>query len=175
MAHRPETAVAVARGITYTGVGVVPYVLAVLGGLLAGRTGRQRVLVAGLFVVCLATGQALRYTAMRLIARPRPPLAGWETLATGWSFPSGHATTSALAAGLLALGVLVGLRRGRLPLALLALCWGAAVGLTRVYLGVHWFSDVVGGWLFALAWLSLWLWAVRHWLRGRPPPDAVPP
>ncbi|MFG2732919.1 phosphatase PAP2 family protein [Streptomyces canus] len=54
--------------------------------------------------------------------------------------------------------------RGRTLLTLVIGGWGALVGLTRVYLGVHWFTDVVGGWLFALGWLGVCLRAVAWWL-----------
>ncbi|MFF8594665.1 phosphatase PAP2 family protein [Streptomyces sp. NPDC015220] len=162
--HRPEVAVAVARGLTATGTGVVPYVLVALAGVLLGRTARRRVTAVTLGVCCLALGQVVRYGVMELIARPRPPLQGWATVATGWSFPSGHTTTSALTAGLVILATLLRAPRGRTALCLLVGCWGALVGLTRVYLGVHWFTDVVGGWLFAAGWLGLCLCAAVRWL-----------
>lgn len=162
-AHRPAVALALARGLTATGTGVVPYVLAVLAGLVVGRTVRGRRLAVALCVACLGTGQAARYGVMQVIARPRPPRVEWATHASGWSFPSGHATTAALTAGLLVVAVLVRGPRGRTLLAVAAGCWGALVGLTRVYLGVHWFTDVLGGWLFGLGWLGLCLAAVARW------------
>ncbi|MFJ6591516.1 phosphatase PAP2 family protein [Streptomyces violaceusniger] len=54
-----------------------------------------------------------------------------------------------MAAGLLIGAALVRAPRARRTVAALIGCRGAAVGLTRVHLGVHWFSDVIGGWLFA--------------------------
>ncbi|MER6982227.1 phosphatase PAP2 family protein [Streptomyces carpinensis] len=164
--HRPDVAVAVARGLTSTGTGVVPYVLVVLAGIVVGRTARQRTVAAALGVACLALGQAVRYGVMELVARPRPPQQDWATYASGWAFPSGHTTTSALTAGLLILAVAVRAPRGRTALCLVAGCWGALVGLTRVYLGVHWFTDVLGGWLFAAGWLGMWLCAAARWLPG---------
>ncbi|WP_405747179.1 phosphatase PAP2 family protein [Streptomyces canus] len=164
VAHRPDTAVAFARGVTATGTGVVPYALAVLAGIIAGRTLRQRALAVALCLVCLAAGQALRYGVMELIARPRPSRTEWDTHASGWAFPSGHATTAALAAGLLVIALCVRGPRGRVPLVLITGGWGASVGLTRVYLGVHWPTDVVGGWLFATGWLGMCLWVVARWL-----------
>lgn len=107
-------------------------------------------------VVVLAVGQAIRYGLMELIARPRPPAADWTGTAFGYAFPSGHATTSLMAAGILAWGIA---RRARPAVArtwcvVLAL-WAAGVGLTRVYLGVHWPGDVLGGWFLAAGLLAL--------------------
>ncbi|MFE3034146.1 phosphatase PAP2 family protein [Streptomyces canus] len=161
--HRPDVAVAFARGLTATGTGVVPYVLAALAGIVVGHTPRRRALAAVLCLTCLGTGQLLRYTVMTLVARPRPPRTDWLTHASGWAFPSGHATTAALTAGLLVIAVRMRGPRGSTPLALVIGVWGALVGLTRVYLGVHWFTDVVGGWLFALGWLGVCLCAVTRW------------
>ncbi|MCX4856133.1 phosphatase PAP2 family protein [Streptomyces canus] len=169
--HRPDVAVAFTRGLTATGTGVIPYVLAALAGIIVGRTLRQRALAAALCLACLGTGQILRYAVMALVARPRPPRTDWQTHASGWAFPSGHATTAALATGLLIIAVLVRSPRGKTPLALVIGIWGALVGLTRIYLGVHWFTDVVGGWLFALGWLGVCLCAVAWWLPERWAPD----
>ncbi|MFE2884230.1 phosphatase PAP2 family protein [Streptomyces graminifolii] len=167
VAHRPDIASALARGLTATGTGVVPYALVILAALLTGRTTRQRVLAATLAPACLATGQALRYGVMSLIARPRPALSNWAGNASGWSFPSGHTTTAALTAGLVILAICVRSPHGRTPLCLAVGCWGVLIGLTRVYLGVHWFTDIVGGWLFAIGWLGVCLCAAAWWVPSR--------
>ncbi|MEW1751551.1 phosphatase PAP2 family protein [Streptomyces angustmyceticus] len=155
-AHHGEPLRSLARALTATGSGPVPYLLVVLAGLLAGRgtVGRLRAVLCA--VAVLAVGQAIRYGLMELLARPRPPAAGWAAHASGYAFPSGHATTSALAAGILAWGIG---RRARPAVArtwcvVLAL-WAAGVGLTRVYLGVHWPGDVLAGWLLAATLLAL--------------------
>ncbi len=167
MGHRPEVAVSLARGLTATGTGATPYVLVAVAGVVVGRTLPHRLLAAASGLACLGAGQALRYGVMTLIARARPPHTDWDTHASGWSFPSGHATTAALTAGLLILAMWVRAPRGRTPVCLVVGCWGALVGLTRVYLGVHWFTDVIGGWLFAVGWLGVCLWAAIRWLPTR--------
>ena len=179
VAHRPDMAVAVARGVSATGTGVVPYALVVLAGLLTGRTVRRRLLAAALATACLAAGQGLRYGVMTLIARPRPLRADWAGHASGWSFPSGHTITAAVTAGLVILAIGVRAPHGRTALCLAVGCWATLVGLTRVYLGVHWFTDVVGGWLFAVGWLGVCLCAAARWLPAwllaDSPDGAVPP
>ncbi|MFI6949973.1 phosphatase PAP2 family protein [Streptomyces sp. NPDC050422] len=165
LTHRSAAAVALFRAVTATGTGVIPFAAVVLAGLSVGGTIRRRVITAASLALCLGSAQVLRYGVMTRVARPRPPLADWATHASGWSFPSGHATTGAITAGLLIAALR--LRGPRIPrvAAVLIGMWGAAVGLSRIYLGVHWFSDVVGGWLFAAAWLALTVCA--YLLAGR--------
>ncbi|MET8788059.1 MULTISPECIES: phosphatase PAP2 family protein [unclassified Streptomyces] len=163
LAHRPQSALTVARMVTATGTGVIPYALALLAGLLAGRSPKHRMLTTALCLVCLGLGQALRYGLMELVHRDRPPRMDWATHASGWAFPSGHSTTGALTAGMLIIAVSLWSPRGATPLRIIIGCWGLLVGLTRVYLGVHWSTDVLGGWLFALGWLGVCLWALSRW------------
>ncbi|MFE2064788.1 phosphatase PAP2 family protein [Streptomyces sp. NPDC059467] len=174
LGHRPDVAVAVARGLTATGTGVVPYALVVTAGLLAGRTRRQRLIAVLLGVTCLGMGQAARSGVMELIARARPPQADWQTQATGWSFPSGHSTTAALTAGLVILALCLRSPHGRTALCAAVACWGLAVGATRVFLGVHWATDVLGGWLFAAGWLGIWLCVGARWMRAPGARNGVP-
>ncbi|MEU6019290.1 phosphatase PAP2 family protein [Streptomyces sp. NPDC047515] len=159
--HRPSGLVATARAVTATGTGVFPYTAAVTAGLIAGGDTRRRLGYAVGALAFLLLGQGVRYGLMELITRPRPPLDDWATHASGFAFPSGHATTSALMAGLLltAIGVRAHGRRVPRPLraavAALVVCWAAAVGLSRALLGVHWATDVLAGWLFAAVWVGL--------------------
>ncbi|MEU5093543.1 phosphatase PAP2 family protein [Streptomyces sp. NPDC020996] len=164
LGHRPDVATALARGVTDTGSGVVPYVLAALAGTVAGRTARQRMWAAVLSLACLGAGQAMRYGVMALVRRPRPPHADWAAAASGWAFPSGHTTTAALSAGLLIVAVSLRAPHGATVLRVVIGCWGVLVGLSRVCLGVHWFTDVIGGWLFAAGWLGVCLYTMARWL-----------
>jgi undecaprenyl-diphosphatase len=172
--HRPAQALALARAVTSTGTGIIPCALAVLAGLVAGRTAGHRLRAAVVCVAVLAVGQSLRYGVMTWIHRARPPAADWATHASGYAFPSGHTTTAAVTAGLLIIAVSLRVPRGAVLFRLVIGCWGALVGLTRVYLGVHWFTDVVGGWLFATGWVGLWVWAAARWLPGLFASDTAP-
>lgn len=173
-AHRPELALAVARTLTWTGTGLVPYLLAVAAGLLAGRTTRRRLQSVAAALLCLAMVQLLRLGVMQLCARDRPPVEDWASHATRHAFPSGHATTSALVTGLLILAVLLRDPPRKRLLILPIAVWGLTVGLTRGYLGVHWFTDVLGGWLFATAALGLVTWFALTWLSSRTSPPVRP-
>jgi undecaprenyl-diphosphatase len=157
--HRPHGWVVAARGVTHAGTGAYPYLAAAAGGLLAGRRAgwlRTGVPTALLAVLALLAEQVVRTALMAAFARPRPPAADWATPVTGHAFPSGHSSSGAMAAGLLAWGLLRALPplAGRLAAAVCVLA-AAAIGFTRVYLGVHWPSDVLGGWLYAGLCLTL--------------------
>ncbi|MFJ6837316.1 hypothetical protein [Streptomyces sp. NPDC091209] len=73
MGHRPAVALALAHGLTATGTGAFPYMLAVLAGFLAARTARSRLVTIALSLAVLSAGQAARYGVMELVHRPRPP------------------------------------------------------------------------------------------------------
>jgi membrane-associated phospholipid phosphatase len=145
--HRSRALTGVAVAITDTGVGVVAYALAVAAGLLIARTRGWEPTWAGpvAAVIGLAGVQLIRNGLVQGIARPRPAMADWATTASGPSFPSGHTTTSGTVAALLCLGL------GRASQRALAVAWAVTVGMTRVYLGVHWPTDVLGGWLLVIA------------------------
>jgi len=125
------------------------------------------------FLTLLAAVPLMEDAMKVLVRRPRPP--GPEA---GWGFPSGHAM-AAMALAVLALGAAWPSLPGRAKLAALAAAASgvAVVGLSRVALGAHWMSDVVGGWLFGLAYGAWVLPAVSATLpraprrRGAPRPS----
>ncbi len=162
-AHRSGLLTTLALVVTATGSGPPAYLLAAVAGAL-GRSRAQRVRGAVTAVAALLTGQLLRLAGALAVGRDRPPLADRAGSASGPSFPSGHTTTSALVAVLLCLAVVRLTTPGsrRTAWCAVALGWAAAVGLTRVYLGVHWPSDVLGGWLLAGA-LALAADALAGW------------
>lgn len=160
-AHRPSAARAVAVVITSLGSGPVPHLLALAAGAVAVRSlpapcpARRAALLLLAPVVWLIAGQLVRSGLMQVFARPRPPQADWATGASGFSFPSGHSFSSTVCAGLLALAVARARPAAAKGAAAVAVLVAAAVGLSRIYLGVHWPLDVLGGWLLAAGWLAL--------------------
>lgn len=104
----------------------------------------------------------------RAFERPRPDLAPHGAYVYTSSFPSGHSTMSA--AVYLTLGIVAArfvprrrLKTLFLGVAVLVTC---AVGVSRVYMGVHWPSDVVAGWAVGASW-ALICWCVAVWLQER--------
>ncbi|QKW18026.1 phosphatase PAP2 family protein [Kitasatospora sp. NA04385] len=158
--HRPPTARALAIAVTALGTYVFPYLLALAAGAVSVRSrrpagSRRRAVVLLAPAAWLAAGQVLRQALMHGLARPRPPAAGWAFDASAFSFPSGHAFTSALSAGLLAVAVARARPSATRAATTAAVLFAAVIGFTRVYLGVHWPLDVLGGWLLAGCWLAL--------------------
>ncbi|MET8700832.1 phosphatase PAP2 family protein [Kitasatospora sp. NPDC058032] len=160
-AHRPPVARATAMAVTSLGTDLFPYLLALAAGVLIARRGagspRSRWTVARallLPVLWLALGQLLRQGLMHAFGRPRPPETDWAFSASGFAFPSGHAFTSALCAGLLALAVARVRPAATRPAVVGAVLFAGTIGLTRIYLGVHWPLDVLAGWLLAVGWLA---------------------
>jgi membrane-associated phospholipid phosphatase len=156
--HRPGGVRGPVVVLTGTGVGVVPYALAIVAGLVGGSGTYGRALAVVRAAAVLLVVQLLRFGLANLVGRPRPPAADWAVHASGLAFPSGHTVTSATAAGIFLWAVwsrLHGVARAAVVAG--ATAWAVAVGLSRVYLGVHWPTDVAGGWLFTVALLgSFW-------------------
>lgn len=131
---------------------------AVVGVLLRRATRSWRPLL--ILAASLAGASALSNLTKLAVARARPE--DGLVNAIGYAFPSGHST--AAAAGWIALAFVVGAtvatRRARLLILAAALLIIAIVGVSRVYLGVHWSTDVLGGWALGGLWVGVVLVAV---------------
>jgi membrane-associated phospholipid phosphatase len=152
-----------------------PPTLALLTALAAAYVfwrGRRRL---ALFLVVAVVGGGFVDSAVKLaVNRPRPQLDHPLASAIGKSFPSGHAMSSIITYGVLLLVFLPVLPRlGRLLLTAFAVALVAAIGASRLMLGVHFVSDVLGGWILGLAWLAAVTAAFSIWRReeGKPAVD----
>ncbi len=108
----------------------------------------------------VASGAAVSYTLKNYYDRPRPDIVEHLDVIHTASFPSGHAMATTVAYLTLAALVIrfVADWRVRLYTLAVAIFMAFIVGLSRIYLGVHWPSDVAAGWALGAAWASLiWL------------------
>jgi membrane-associated phospholipid phosphatase len=157
----------VASEVGYLG-GLVPLNVTLLVVLLALKKVRKAV-----FFALAVGGSALINIGVKLLfARERPSL--WESIAPehSHSFPSGHAMGSMTLAA--AAVMLVWNTRWRWPVLLSAGPFAVWVGASRVYLGVHYPSDILAGWVAALAWTAVVYLSVRPHRHTAQLPDADP-
>jgi membrane-associated phospholipid phosphatase len=109
-----------------------------------------------------------------IIGRPRPPSGVAIGDYSSYAFPSGHATQAAALWLMLAVVLAAGgpSSRHRVWVWSVAVFTVAVVGVTRLYLGVHWLTDVLGGWAFGSLWFLFVLGASKAISGGREPPEA---
>jgi membrane-associated phospholipid phosphatase len=140
--------------ITTLGSTAAMALLAVVVGLVLWMRHQR---VAAVFLIgTMASASAVFTLIKRILDRPRPPVAQQLVSAGNESLPSGHATMSMVVVGALVVLAWPRLTAGlRVAAVVVAGSWIAAVGFTRIYLGVHWFSDVLAGWALGAAWLGL--------------------
>lgn len=137
--------------------------------LLLGKRG-----AALLVLVSVGGGMTLSSALKVLVGRARPDLVPHGDIVVTASFPSGHAMLSAIV--YLTLGALlaqfVAGRRVKAYLLVCAMILTLLVGASRVYLAVHWPTDVLAGWCVGAAWAAL-CWIAAEWLqrRGTVEPD----
>jgi len=138
-----------AKFITFFGQAwvLVPLALAAAAFLAIRRKRRTALLLIMVFV-----GRLLVELQKIMIARPRPDACGRFVVTHSYSFPSAHAANSMIT--FMAIALLLPVRQRNRAIAVgLALAATLQVGASRVMLGVHWPSDVIGGWSFGLLWV----------------------
>ena len=168
--------------VTFLGTMTVVLTLAAVVGLFL-TLARQR--AAAALLLWATVGAVLLNNAVKLaFDRPRPQLFTWGTHAATTSFPSGHAMSAAAVYGTIAfLAARLAHRRAvRLGVHLVAACLVLAICFSRIYLGVHYPSDVVAGALLGAAWaafcaavLEAAAWAARRRGGTQGDSDAAPP
>ncbi|HYY78081.1 MAG TPA: bifunctional DedA family/phosphatase PAP2 family protein [Actinomycetes bacterium] len=150
-------------------------VVAGVGWWLHRRSWRPLALLVAAFA-----GAELSFVAVKqLVGRPRPPAAILLKPLSGPSFPSGHATQAVAVYGTLAALAAAATPRWsrRVAAWTLAVLLVGLVGVSRLYLGTHWLTDVLGGLALGAVWLFALLTTTRtlHQLRAHPPDRPAPP
>lgn len=149
----------------FGGVGVLTFILLAASGFL-WLQGKHRTIL--LMMTVIPGGGILSFFLKLGFNRPRPELVPPEAYASFSSFPSGHSLLAA--ATYLTIGVLLARiqpnRAVKIYLMFVAILLTLIVGLSRIYLGVHWPTDVLAGWAMGGVW-ALMCWLVARWLERR--------
>jgi undecaprenyl-diphosphatase len=165
-AIRTDAVTTVMRAVSFLGsFPSISIQIAVIGGaiLLIRREARP-----GLWLLAAAVGAWMMSNGFKaLLDRPRPEPGLVD--AGGAAFPSGHATQGGAYFVMLAFVLVSALPRPwRIPAAFVAMAVGILSGLSRIYLGVHWATDVMGGFALGLAWACALLAARQTSTTGEP-------
>ena len=170
VSRQPDWFVLFVKGISW--VGRPPFLITVsaIAAIYVLRHNRLRL---SLFIVTTGTIGGLVDTVVKvLVNRPRPEFENALAHAMGKSFPSGHAMSSTVVYGTLLLVFLPALpKRSRRWVFAATVTLVLAIAASRLALGVHFLSDVIGGIVLGLAWLAASVAAFRIWRteRGRKP------
>jgi membrane-associated phospholipid phosphatase len=143
----------IAIAVTFLGE---PFVLIILSCTLAFISLWQRKWAeASVFAIVVAGGISLNFWLKTLFARARPAL--WEHIVDvrNYSFPSGHAMVSLIVYGFIGYWLIIRYPSAQKPILTATVLLVVAIGLSRLYLGVHWPTDVVAGYAAGLVWLFI--------------------
>jgi membrane-associated phospholipid phosphatase len=159
ISQRSPGSIPTARAVTWGGVTTVVLPALIVVGAVTARAGRDltRRVNSGLLLVGIAGAGVYTETRINaLVGRSRPPLADWAGVAGGPSFPSGHTSAATLFAALSAWALAARVRPGwpRRAVWAGAAIYATAVAWSRIWLGVHWPTGVIGSWLYGLAWFA---------------------
>lgn len=151
-----------------TSVGGYPLIILTLAAVSGFFIVTKRYGAAVYAVLSVGSGALLSQTLKQYYARPRPDLVEHLDAVHTASFPSGHAlvtTVAYLTMAAIVIGYLESARARAYVLGV-AILVAVMVGVSRVYLGVHWPSDVAAGWALGAAWASF-SWLIVHVLQRR--------
>lgn len=159
----PQWLEEVARDLT--ALGSVAVLALVTVGVLVYLLLARHIRAAGFTLAAMGGGMLLTNLLKLGFGRPRPDLVPHEAVVYTASFPSGHAMMAAIAYLTLAAMLSRVERRWHIKayLLLAAVCVTAVVGISRVYLGVHWPTDVLAGWAIGASWAAL-CWLIARWI-----------
>jgi undecaprenyl-diphosphatase len=167
-------AVSIIKAVTWLGSGGVLWTLTMAAALLLALRRRWRLTI---YLLVAGAGELVLDPVLKaLVGRLRPVVPHPIAYGTGDSFPSGHALGSIVCYGALLLVFLPAARgpwRRALTIGIVTLI--AAIGISRLLLGVHYLSDVLGGWALGVAWLGLTAFAfeLSRQAAGQPVTDPV--
>jgi FMN phosphatase YigB (HAD superfamily)/membrane-associated phospholipid phosphatase len=163
MAHRTAALTTFFSG--YTGLGQWLVLSVATATVFAGLVWRARGRDAVFLLIAMTISPLLNLALKHVFERPRPPAESALVSLNSYAFPSGHAMSSATFA--LALAVIAWPTRWRWPAVGLAATFALLMGLSRVYLGVHWLTDVLAAWVLAVAIVAATQLIVRSVIGGR--------
>jgi membrane-associated phospholipid phosphatase len=169
VAARTVPLTTLARALTFVGNVPVLVTLTLLAAVVLYRITRSW-RAPGLLVVAMAGSAVLTFGLKLLVGRHRPGIAFvLGPVDTGYAFPSGHTLNSTVFFGTLAGLIWIGLRSvtAKAAVAVAALVISVGIGLSRLYLGYHWATDVLAGWTIAVTWMAL-LVSAAHFLKWLP-------
>jgi undecaprenyl-diphosphatase len=145
--------------ITYVGSAEGLLTILLLAGIALAAAKRWRDLVS---LTAIVVGGRLLVELLKLaIGRPRPVFGPYPVEVSSLSFPSGHAANSMMT--FLALALIAAPKRWRVSATIAAIVFSLVIGATRPLLGVHWPSDVIGGWALGIGWVVGLVALTRRW------------
>jgi undecaprenyl-diphosphatase len=163
VAHRTAASAAAVTWFTQTAGPIGMPILGTVASVLIALRAR-RITPVILALVAGAGSLAMTIAVKGLVGRDRPPLAeAVPPFESSSSFPSGHSLNAVVIIGIVTYSLVLTQRSrwAKVLTLVVGSAYAVAVGLSRVYLGHHWLSDVVGAWLLGLAWLLVVIVAHR--------------
>lgn len=163
-AERAAHAGLTSLAIVITNVGGAPGMISILAVAVAALAVQQRWKTALIFAAIVLGGRGVVELLKLAVDRPRPSFGPYPVGVSSLSFPSAHAANSMIT--FLAIAMILPARYRAIAVTA-AVSLSGVIGSTRPYLGVHWPSDVVGGWAFGIAWVVSLTKASDYWLASR--------